>query len=90
MVELDSAVFGASRRRLLEVLLEAGRATGYVVRDANGRLSGYVLIRADRLGPAVASNPSDVESLVRAALSGVMERDLTVLVPAANRTVLEV
>jgi GNAT superfamily N-acetyltransferase len=90
IVELDSSVFGASRRRLLELLLEAQPASGYVVRDAYGRMGGYVLVQADRLGPAVASNPGDAESLLRAALSSVMKRDLTVLVPAANQAVLEV
>ncbi len=69
--DLDARAFGVSRRKLIGQLARQGQG---LVMESGGRLEGYGMMRsgmrADYLGPVVASSPEAGIALSRALLSG--------------------
>ena len=73
LLALDQEAFNADRSRLIGELISKTAATPVLVRDADGALTGYALARrgtrANYLGPVVAKDPQQVETLLDQALS---------------------
>ena len=85
----DSEVFGADRGRVLRALLNAFPARAFVLRDEAGRILGHVCAQASRIGPWVAGNPADAETLLRAALSVAYAGPVSLTVPGLNPAAAE-
>jgi len=73
LLALDRVAFNADRSKLLERLIGAASVRPVLLRAADGTLSGYALARqgtkADYVGPAVTTDPRQVESLLDQVLS---------------------
>jgi len=68
LLTLDERVFGAERSQLMESLIDDSLVTPVLKRSGDGRLSGYALARrgtrADYIGPIVATQTDQIESLI--------------------------
>jgi hypothetical protein len=89
LVQSDTGVFGADRRRVLQVLLEAYPGRAFLQRDAGGRISGYLFAQSNRIGPWVMRQSHAAEALLQAALSLPFEEPPSLNIPAGNREALE-
>src|SRR6185503_10802164 len=73
ILSLDRVAFNADRSRLIEALISRSVVPPVLVRDADGALSGYALARhgtrANYVGPVVAKDPEQVETLLDEVLS---------------------
>ncbi len=73
LLALDLLAFNADRSTLIEALVSGASVPPVLVRDAAGTVSGYALARrgtrADYVGPVVAKDPQQVETLVDRLLS---------------------
>ena len=73
ILALDRVAFGADRSRLIEALISRTAVTPVLVRDPDGALSGYALARrgtrANYVGPIVAKDPQQAETLLDEVLS---------------------
>jgi hypothetical protein len=70
---LDRMAFNADRSKLIGELVSRSVVSPVLVRDADGALSGYALARrgtrANYVGPVVAKDPQQVETLLDQVLS---------------------
>jgi GNAT superfamily N-acetyltransferase len=80
----DEPVFGADRRRLLQVLLKINPERAFLLQDDDGRLSGYLIGQEKRIGPWVMEDPAKAELLLRAALALPFRGPVSVVVPGKN------
>lgn len=75
---LDQLAFNADRSRLIEKLIINAPVSPVVVRAADGSLNGFALsrsgTRADYVGPVVAKNAEQVETLLDQVLSQMNDR----------------
>jgi predicted N-acetyltransferase YhbS len=88
---LDAEIFGANRRRLLELILScAGLA---IVRRRNGSIVASLLAsptdRGFRIGPCVALGQADARYLIEASISAAAGRPVLIGVPAPNVQALD-
>ena len=71
ILEMDNNVFGASRRRVLEWLLEGGKQFAFMVHD-RGAVKGYCFGRTGfnftHIGPVISNDVATAIELVSAAL----------------------
>ncbi len=78
LLALDRIAFNADRSKLIEALVKSTSVSPVLMRDADGALSGYALARsgtrADYVGPVVAKDPQQVETLLDQVLSKFRER----------------
>ena len=89
LVQWDTDVFGANRRRVFQVLLDVFPERALMQRDEEGRLMGYVFAQKNRIGPWVMLQSCNAEELLRAALVLPYEETISVTVPAVNREAIE-
>jgi len=89
LVQWDTDVFGANRRRVFQVLLDVFPERAFMQRDEEGRLMGYVFAQKNRIGPWVMLQSCNAEELLRAALVLPYEETISVTVPAVNREAIE-
>jgi predicted N-acetyltransferase YhbS len=89
LVACDTRIFGADRRKVFQVLLEAFPGRAFMQRDADGQITGYLFAQMNRIGPWVMRQPQDAEALLLAALSLSFEEPPSLNVPAGNRETLE-
>lgn len=81
----DHQAFGTDRSRLLSVLLEAYPQRGFVLKDTQGNINGYLIAQEKIIGPWVSQNKADAELLLKAALSLPFDNGLiSVIVPGKN------
>ncbi len=73
LLQLDRLSFHADRSKLVESLIDGAIVPTVLLRNPNGELSGYALARrgtkATYIGPVVATEPDQVESLLEQTLS---------------------
>jgi GNAT superfamily N-acetyltransferase len=73
LMALDRMAFNADRSKLIGELVNRSVVSPVLVRDADGALSGYALARrgtrANYVGPVVAKDPQQVETLLDQVLS---------------------
>jgi GNAT superfamily N-acetyltransferase len=78
LLALDRIAFNADRSKLIEALIEGASVSPVLMRDADGALSGYALARsgtrADYVGPVVAKDPRQVETLIDQMLGQLHDR----------------
>jgi ribosomal protein S18 acetylase RimI-like enzyme len=89
LVQWDTAVFGADRRKVFEVLLGTFPGRAFLQRDEQGRLMGYIFAQKNRIGPWVMLQSGSAEQLFRAALVLPYEGTVSVAVPQANREAID-
>jgi len=68
LLDLDRTAFDSDRSSLIQSLMDDATVAPVVKRSADGKLSAYALARrgtkAHYIGPVVATDPADVESLL--------------------------
>ena len=73
ILALDRVAFNADRSKLIEALISGSVVPPVLVREADGALSGYALprhgTRANYVGPVVAKDPEQAETLLDEVLS---------------------
>jgi GNAT superfamily N-acetyltransferase len=78
LLALDRIAFNADRSKLIEALMKGGSVPPVLMRDADDELSGYALARngtrADYVGPVVAKDPQQAETLLDQVLSQLHDR----------------
>jgi GNAT superfamily N-acetyltransferase len=88
---LDAAIFGADRRRFLELKLSCAELA--VVRQRKGRILASLLAsstdRGLRIGPCVALSHADARCLIAAAALAASGRPVQIGSPALNTEALE-
>jgi ribosomal protein S18 acetylase RimI-like enzyme len=89
LVQLDTALFGAERRKLFQVLLNLYPGRAFMHRDAQGQMTGYIFAQENRIGPWAMMQSDSAEALLQAALSLPYKDTVSVYVPAENREALE-
>ena len=89
LAQWDSGVFGADRRKVLQVLLDVFPERAFLQRDENGQLKGYLFGQKNRIGPWVMLQPGDAEEILQAALRLPHEGTVSVTVPSVNREAIE-
>ncbi len=80
----DAERVGAPRAAILAQYAEECAGRAFVARDGQGRVAGYLMAQAHRLGPWLADTPQAAESLLCRALP-LCSGDVQVLVPEYNR-----
>ncbi len=89
VVQSDTAVFGANRRKVLQTLLDFYPGRAFLQRDENGKLAGYLIAQNNRIGPWVMLQSRYLEELLQTALSLTYEETLSVSVPDANHEAIQ-
>jgi ribosomal protein S18 acetylase RimI-like enzyme len=83
---MDAPVFGAGRAKVLRCLLDKFPGRGFLVRNADGAVSGFCFAQGNRIGPLVAGDGHQAEILLQAALSLGFGNQASIAVPAENKT----
>jgi GNAT superfamily N-acetyltransferase len=68
VLAFDRDIFGADRRRLLSAYLEDFSGRAYVGRGADGKITGYLVAQAQKIGPWVSQDEDTASGLLGAAL----------------------
>ena len=89
LTDWDTDIFGANRRKVLQVLLEAFPERAFLQRDTDGCLQGYLFAQKNRIGPWVSLQLHCAESLLQAALALPYDEPVLINVPAENREAVE-
>jgi ribosomal protein S18 acetylase RimI-like enzyme len=89
LAKSDTSVFGADRRKVLQVLLDVFPERAFMRLDEHGRLVGYLFAQKNRIGPWVMLQPGHAEELLQAALARPYEETVSVTVPAGNLEAIE-
>jgi GNAT superfamily N-acetyltransferase len=84
VVTYDAGRFGAQRTGALMSYYEAFPERTFVARDDQGRMVGYIVAQARRLGPWVANTPDIAGALLQRALDLSFSQCPTVLIPECN------
>jgi predicted N-acetyltransferase YhbS len=71
VARLDAPAFGADRSRLLAAYAREFSGTAWVARDERGRVSGYVVVQDDLIGPWCAADERVGGRLLDVALRGI-------------------
>jgi predicted N-acetyltransferase YhbS len=89
LVQWDTDVFGANRRKVFQALLDVFPDRAFLQRDADEQLVGYLFAQKNRIGPWVMLQSCNAEELLLAALALPYEEPFSVTVPAVNREAIE-
>ena len=71
IASLDAPAFGADRSRLLAAYAREFSGSAWVARDGRGRVSGFILVQDDLIGPWCAVDEEVAGRLLDVALGGV-------------------
>jgi predicted N-acetyltransferase YhbS len=85
LVEIDTPIFGANRRKVFQALLELHPERGFLQRSADGNINGFIFAMLNRIGPWVMKEPNGAEALLQAAMTLEYENPVTVCVPSVNQ-----
>jgi ribosomal protein S18 acetylase RimI-like enzyme len=89
LVEWDTSVFGANRRKAFQALFDAFPRRAFAQRDASGRLTGYLFAQKKRIGPWAVAQSCSAEDLLQAALALPYEGTISAAVPSVNGVAIE-
>jgi ribosomal protein S18 acetylase RimI-like enzyme len=89
ILEFDTPIFGADRRKVLEVFLKEFTGRAFLSRDEVGDINGFIIAQTATIGPWVAENVDVAERLLLAVLSLDLPENTRVLLPGANKEGLE-
>ena len=92
VADIDTSAFGAARNRMLSML--ATQSETRVLRDGDGRIRGYGMLRpgsrAYYLGPLVALDEASGNALAENLLNGIPERPVYWDIPDANPAAIRI
>lgn len=89
IIEFDTPIFGANRKKVLEIFLKEFAGRAFLSRDEAGNVNGFIIAQTSTIGPWVAANVSVAEKLLQAVLSLGLPENTRVLLPTANKEGLE-
>jgi GNAT superfamily N-acetyltransferase len=84
LAEIDVEYFGDNRSSVLQALLETYPERGFLLRDEQGQIKGFLFAQEKRIGPWVMQVGADAEPLLKAALSLPFRESVSVVVPEVN------
>jgi hypothetical protein len=85
LAAFDTPIFGANRTSLFRALLRDFPNRAFATYDRSGRMTGFSFVQPRRIGPWVAADPQDAESLLEAALTLSFEGSPVAVAPGCNR-----
>ena len=86
----DKQAFGADRSSLLGALLDIYPERGFLLRNGNGEINGYLIAQEKTIGPWVSQTRFDARLLLQAALSLSFPGPVSVVVPGENSDATEI
>jgi predicted N-acetyltransferase YhbS len=89
LVQWDTTVFGADRRKVFQALLALFPERAFMLRDETGQVAGYLFAQKNRIGPWVMRQSKNAEVLLQAALALPYEETCSVFVPSVNQEAIE-
>jgi GNAT superfamily N-acetyltransferase len=89
LVAFDAPLFGAERAHVLASYLTDDPPRSFVARDANGAITGFLIAQSGMLGPWMAVNAETAEQLLLHALTLPFEKIPAVIMPAINRSAVQ-
>jgi ribosomal protein S18 acetylase RimI-like enzyme len=89
LLEFDTPIFGAHRKKVLEVFLQDFPERTLLSKNRQGNITGFLLAQSSTLGPWLTTSPQSAERLLNAALALPFEKPPRALLPAANKEGLE-
>jgi ribosomal protein S18 acetylase RimI-like enzyme len=89
LVELDTPIFGADRRKVFQSLMKLYASRAFLHRSEDGKITGYLFSQMNRIGPWVMANSGHEEELLKAALTLEYESPVSVCVPSDNQQAVE-
>ncbi len=91
LLDFDRPIFGADRRRVLEMAYRERPERVLVTRDPAGRISGFICSHKSKLGPWVARSSRDAEALLVATLAANhFEANPWLLIPDHNPAAIDI
>lgn len=90
LADFDACMFGANRRRVLEVYRSEAIGQCWLTRDRNGEVSGYLMMHDGWIGPWMAQTSRDARFLLGEALRQRPREGVRCIVPGANRSAHQV
>jgi GNAT superfamily N-acetyltransferase len=84
LVAFDTPLFGADRSRVFASYLADFPDRAFMMCDASGQITGYVIAQPQRIGPWMACTPQVAEALLTKALSLPYAISARVIIPAEN------
>lgn len=92
VIKFDAECFGVPRPHIIERFVGEYPEIGFVSRDADGRIDGFLLgrkgLNAWQLGPWVADNPAAGEELFKAGLNFLGDQPVFFDIVAVNKSIL--
>jgi len=88
LAAFDTPVFGANRAPLFRALLQDFPERAFASYDRSARMTGFLFAQSRRLGPWVARDPEDAESLLRAVLTLPFDGPPVAIAPGCNGAAL--
>jgi ribosomal protein S18 acetylase RimI-like enzyme len=89
LLEFDTSIFGANRKKVLEAFLNTFAERAFLSRDKRGKVNGFIIAQTSTLGPWIAENVSVAETLLQAVLNLELPEKTRVLLPTVNKEGLE-
>jgi GNAT superfamily N-acetyltransferase len=89
LLEFDKIIFGADRKKVLEIFLKEFAGRAFLSRDNQRKMNGFIIAQTSTIGPWVAVNTAVAEHLLQAVLNLGLPEKTRVLLPTANREGLE-
>jgi hypothetical protein len=89
IIELDKAIFGAHRQRVLEIFLKHYSDRAFVSYDPQDNLDGFIIAQPSTLGPWIALSEGVAKNLLQAALCLQFTNSPRVLLPGQNKAGLK-
>lgn len=89
MIAFDTPIFGANRKKVLEVFLNEFAGRAFLSHDEAGSVNGFIIAQTSTVGPWVAANVPVAENLLQGVLSLGPPDNTRVLLPTANKEGLE-
>jgi len=84
VVAFDAPIFGAGRAAVIRSSCERYPGRAFVVEDATGRVSGYLIAGRTAIGPWSAASERAAETLLQAALALAYDDGPRLVLPASN------
>ncbi|PKN85742.1 MAG: hypothetical protein CVU45_08500 [Chloroflexi bacterium HGW-Chloroflexi-7] len=89
LVQLDTPVFGADRRKVFHNLETLYPSRAFLHRDEKGKITGYLFAQNNRIGPWVMLDPGYEEELLKAALTLAFVNPVSACVPSTNTQAID-
>jgi ribosomal protein S18 acetylase RimI-like enzyme len=85
----DARCFGAGREKVLRILWADAPDRALLLRDAAGRIAGYLFARPAGIGPWVCRRADAAEQLIKAALTLPYAGAVSAIIPAENQAAVD-